>query len=83
MATAKKRTTKSKTSRRITKIVKPKNMPAVLMFQPTKFKMVPRTRLAQWERLLRTRVGLTGVHVGETGTCTECGCPNADDCDSD
>ena len=62
--------------------------PVVLMFQPTDFVPVPNDRLAEWEQLLVTRLGLRlpkgshGIVKGETVSATR---PDViwDDCDWD
>jgi hypothetical protein len=59
--------------------------PAVFMFQPTRFEVVTGERIEEWERLLRDRVGLSGLRVDEStarGVRTESWCDGgACDCD--
>jgi hypothetical protein len=59
--------------------------PVVFMFQPTRFRIVRAEKLKEWEGLMRTRVGLSDMTIGEggTGTCCVSDCPDADDCDQD
>jgi hypothetical protein len=46
--------------------------PAIFMWQPSRFHAVPAERLAEWERLLRARVGLPaqGIAADDFGIAT-------------
>lgn len=46
--------------------------PAIFMWQPSRFHVVPSERLAEWERVLRSRVGLPteGIAADEAGSGT-------------
>lgn len=59
--------------------------PAVMLFQPSNFEIIPSERIREWEHLLATSVGLKGNGLGQLmqshGVPTVCGCPTKDDCD--
>lgn len=57
--------------------------PTVLMFKPKEFKLVPPEMIGEWEKAMRTEVGLATWRSGIMGTETFCNCgPNDwDDCD--
>ncbi len=55
-------------------------LPAVFMFQPTRYEVVTGERLKEWETLLRENVGLRG-ELRAVGLPSICFCPGADDCD--
>ena len=56
-------------------------VPAVFMFQPTRFEVVVGERLREWESLLKARVGLRGDLGNLAGLATISFCDFADDCD--
>jgi hypothetical protein len=60
-------------------------MPAVFMFQPTRFEVLEPEGFKEWENLLRERVGLRfdpDVKLNAYGILTKSYCDAADDCDS-
>jgi len=71
-------------SRRLEEFARPPR-PVVFMFQPERFEITTGDRLQEWERLMRTRVGLEVRGGG--GDCLEsvsfCGPGPADGCDCD